>query len=182
MGGGARAAALARVTTGVSAAIAVRAATPSDVDAVLAIEAVSFVDPWTDEAFHAALALPHMRFLVAEEGQGEARPGGGATPSGGARLVGYVLAMVLGPEGEIADIAVAPAERGRGTGGRLLDRACALLAGEGVERLYLEVRESNEAARRLYASRDFAPVGRRRGYYRQPTEDALVLERALTAH
>ena len=50
---------------------------------------------------------------------------------------------------------------------------------EGVRALYLEVRDSNAAARALYGSLGFTQVGRRRGYYQHPTEDALLLRRDL---
>jgi ribosomal-protein-alanine N-acetyltransferase len=49
----------------------------------------------------------------------------------------------------------------------------------GVRSLYLEVRESNVSARALYDSRSFAQVGRRKGYYRSPIEDALLMRRDL---
>jgi ribosomal-protein-alanine N-acetyltransferase len=87
--------------------------------------------------------------------------------------------MVMGPEGEIADIAVAPEARGRGVGGVLLDRVTELLAESGVRTIYLEVRESNLAARGLYDARSFRMIGRRRGYYQHPAEDALVLRREI---
>ena len=99
--------------------------------------------------------------------------------SGGASLIGYVLALIAADEAEIADLAVTPAARRRGVGGLLLDRVSRAAADRGVRVLYLEVRESNVAARRLYESRSFLPVGRRRGYYRHPPEDALVLRRDL---
>jgi ribosomal-protein-alanine N-acetyltransferase len=116
-----------------------------------------------------------MHFLVVDWPSAQ----GDAASTGVATLGGYVLAMALGVEGEIADIAVAPRARGRGIGGALLDEATVRLADTGVRALFLEVRESNSAARGLYDSRGFAPVGRRRGYYRHPPEDALVLRRDL---
>lgn len=173
MGGGARAPARRAVTVGSVESVTVRRAEERDVPRVLEIERVSFVDPWTGEAFRSSLILPHLRFLVAD-----ADPAAGGA-GGAAGVVGYVLAMVMGPEGEIADIAVAPEARGRGVGGVLLDHVTSLVAGEGVRTMYLEVRESNEAARRLYDSRAFRLVGRRRQYYQQPAEDALVLRREI---
>jgi ribosomal-protein-alanine N-acetyltransferase len=155
--------------------VIVRPAEVRDVERVAAIEDASFADPWTTEAFHSSLTLPHMRFLVAEA----SAAGPGDTRTGAAATAGYVLAMVLGPEGEIADIAVAPEARGRGIGGVLLDAAVAELRRVGVRTVYLEVRESNLAARRLYESRGFGDVGRRRGYYQHPVEDALVLRREI---
>jgi ribosomal-protein-alanine N-acetyltransferase len=149
-------------------AVEVRPATVRDLVAIAAIEEVSFSDPWTYDALATALGLSHVRFLVAEERGG---------PVG--RVVGYVVALVVGEEGEIADLAVHPAHRRGGVGDLLLTRVEDELAGVGVRALYLEVRESNEAALRLYRSRGFEGVGRRRGYYRHPVEDALVLRRAL---
>lgn len=161
------------------AAARVRRAEQRDLRAVLEIERVSFADPWSRSAFTSALARQQFRFLVAVEGEGE---GEGEEPQarggkGGAALLGYVVAVVSGEEGEIADLAVAPHARRRGIGGLLLDRLAEEGNAAGVRRWFLEVRESNERARRLYASRSFATVGRRRGYYRDPPEDALVLRR-----
>ena len=172
MGGGAWSAARRAVTVGSMESVVVRRAEERDVGRILEIETASFVDPWTGEAFRSSLTLPHLRFLVAE---GDRAP----EPGGAAAVVGYVLAMVMGPEGEIADIAVAPEARGRGVGGVLLDRVMALVQHEGVGTIYLEVRESNVAARRLYESRAFRLVGRRRRYYQHPVEDALVLRREI---
>ena len=155
--------------------LTVRRATERDVERVSVIESASFADPGTLDAFRTSLTLSHMHFLVAESRDAEA----GADAAGASGVVGYVLAMIIGPEGEIADIAVAPEARGRGVGGLLLDEATAGLRGVGVRTIYLEVRESNLAARRLYESRSFGHVGKRRGYYQHPPEDALVLRKEL---
>jgi len=82
-------------------------------------------------------------------------------------------------EGEIANIAVAPDEWGAGIGRALLDAALDEADRRRATAVYLEVRDSNERARHLYRSRGFEEVGRRRGYYRRPVEDAIVLRRAL---
>lgn len=154
--------------------LAVRRGVPADVDGMASIERVSFSDPWSAETLSAACALRHMRVLVAEE-SGRVGGEGGAAPV----LVGYVLALVMADEGEIADVAVAPDARGRGVARALLDQMIVDLVAEGVRALYLEVRESNAAARALYRSLEFEQVGRRRGYYRHPNEDALLLRRDL---
>ena len=73
-------------------------------------------------------------------------------------------------EWELLNIAVDPAFRGRGVGRALID---ALPAG----RVFLEVRESNAGARRLYEQCGFAGIGKRRRYYQHPAEDGIVLER-----
>jgi ribosomal-protein-alanine N-acetyltransferase len=167
VGGDSWAAASARLTP---CQIVVREASERDVPSVLAIEGESFADPWSADSFVTALDLDRMPFLVAEEV---------GAASGEPALLGYVIALVVADEGEIADIAVASHARRRGVGGILLDRMSAELIEKGVRTLYLEVRESNSAARRLYETRQFAEVGRRRGYYRLPVEDALVLRRDL---
>jgi ribosomal-protein-alanine N-acetyltransferase len=140
-----------------------RPARPADLDAIARIEVDSFGDPWPAEAFRTYLG---GCFLVAEEA--------GA-------ILGYLVARTAGDEAEVLDVAVTPAARGRGIGRALLAEALRRLRARGARRAYLEVRESNAAARRLYQSLGFAAVGRRRGYYRQPTEDALVLARDVSA-
>ena len=158
-----------------AAVLAIRSAEESDLPAVHRIEASSFADPWSLQSFRSTLALERMRFLVAEESLDA--PVGGRT--GEPQLLGYVIAIVLSDEAEIADLAVAPLARRRGIGGMLLDRIVAESIERGVRTLYLDVRESNVGARALYESRQFLPVGRRRGYYRSPLEDALLLKREL---
>lgn len=152
-----------------------RLARESDLEAVVEMERRSFADPWSRESFESALALDRMRFLVAEDPEVERRGG----RDGGDAILGYVVALFILDEAEIANLAVAPEGRRHGIGGLLLDRATVDAACAGVRSLYLEVRESNVAARALYESRSFRQVGRRRGYYRNPTEDALLLKREL---
>jgi ribosomal-protein-alanine N-acetyltransferase len=153
-------------------ALQVRPAVEADIAAMVAIERASFSDPWTPAAIASTLRYDHMRVLVAEE---RAELGG----DGAGRPLGYVVAMVAGSEAEIADLAVSPAARRRGIGRALIDRLLNDLTGEGVLAVFLEVRESNRAARALYESRAFQGIGRRRGYYRFPVEDALLLKREL---
>ena len=154
--------------------LTVRRCLPDDIERMASIERVSFSDPWSFETLSAAYALRHMRVLVAEE-SGRGGSQGGAAPE----LVGYVLALVMADEGEIADVAVAPDARRRGVGRALLDQMILDMVADGVRALYLEVRESNAAARGLYRSLDFEQVGRRREYYQHPIEDALLLRREL---
>lgn len=139
----------------------IRAATSADLSAVAGIERASFDDPWSLASFRHHLA---DLFLVVEQGEG---------------VLGYLIACRLGPEAEILNVAVTTAARRRGIAHALLDAALAQLAGAGVRRVFLEVRLSNAAARRLYERAGFAEVGRRRGYYHRPREDALVLARAV---
>jgi ribosomal-protein-alanine N-acetyltransferase len=157
-------------------ALTIRPATRRDLPAMLAIERESFSDPWSEEALSTALALERMRVLVAVEGSAE---GGVLAGASEGRLVGYVVALAAGAEADIADLAVAMSARRRGIGRILLERIITELGAKGVEWVYLEVRESNRAARALYEAGGFDPVGVRRRYYRQPVEDALILRRAI---
>jgi ribosomal-protein-alanine N-acetyltransferase len=157
-----------------SAPLVIRPAEEYDIPEVLRIERASFADPWSADSFLTSLELDRMRVLVAEE-----QTGGDGGNTGNGMLLGYVIALVLAEEAEVADLAVSSDARRRGVGGLLLDRVTDELAQRGVLSVYLEVRESNTAARALYESRAFRQVGRRRGYYQNPTEDALLLKRDI---
>jgi [ribosomal protein S18]-alanine N-acetyltransferase len=146
--------------------IALRPARDADIDAVLEIEQASFGDPWNRRAFADLIDDPRVAFLIADA-------------AGSVR--GYVVAWFVLDEGEIGNLAVAREARRHGIGARLLDGAIAAVRNSDVDTLYLEVRDSNAAARALYASRGFVEVGRRREYYRRPKEDALVLRLDLAS-
>lgn len=103
---------------------------------------------------------------------------GWAAEIGGA-VVGFLVARVAADELEILNLAVDPNRRRRGIGSLLLDRAMSFGRRSGARRALLEVRESNQAAHRFYASRGFAVIGRRRAYYCQPVEDAVLMAREI---
>lgn len=139
----------------------IRPVTEADLADIAALERRCFPDPWSMESFRAFVGS--VAFLAED-------------PTG---LVGYVFAHFAVEVGEILNIAVAPEARRRGIGGKLVEEACAALARQGVETIFLEVRESNAGAQSLYRGLGFSLVGRRRAYYRHPLEDALVLARLL---
>ena len=145
----------------------VRLAVSGDVDRISEIEKAAFTDPWSWSAFQRLVVDRDERvhFAVA------------CTMDG--TLAGYVVAWFVMDEGEIANLAVAPESRGQGIGSLLLLTAITAARSREVTTLYLEVRDSNTAARALYASHGFQEVGRRRRYYRRPVEDALVLRLVL---
>jgi ribosomal-protein-alanine N-acetyltransferase len=145
------------------APLVLRRATARDIEPVAAIERASFGDPWTPRSFRALLDADRVWFVVGE------RPDG--------RLAGYIVMWFLVDEAEIANLAVAPDDRGRRVGALLLDAAIAAAERRGIGTFYLEVRDSNRAARALYGSRGFEEIARRRRYYRAPVEDALVMRR-----
>lgn len=141
-----------------------------DVDAVATLEASLFPDdPWSAESFWSELAgVPATRhYLVAEDGFGA--------------LLGYAGLLVGPGEGDVQTIAVAPSAQGQGLGARLLDALLDEARGRGLSAVLLEVREDNDAAIRLYRSRRFEQLARRRGYYQPSGTDALVMRVLLTS-
>lgn len=143
----------------------VRPARREDLPRVLSTEAASFSTPWSRATFEALLPRPSVvfRVLVAPD------------PRAGEIVAGHGVLWAVGPEAEVANVAVAPSFRGTGGGALLLDVLLGEAALRGVERVFLEVRRSNHSARQLYRSRGFEEVGVRPGYYTKPREDALVL-------
>jgi len=95
------------------------------------------------------------------------------------RVVGIVVVRVVADEAEILNVVTDEAFRRRGLGTALLNAALALARSAGARRVFLEVRESNTVAWRFYVRMNFAEVYRRKMYYRDPDENALVLSRNL---
>ncbi|WP_049927816.1 ribosomal protein S18-alanine N-acetyltransferase [Halopiger goleimassiliensis] len=143
----------------------IRRAERADLLAVVSIENASFDHPWPYDAFDDLLGEPG--FLVAEcEGQVAGYVVSDVTPTAGRRL------------GHVKDIAVHPDHRGDGIGSALLSRSIAVLAAHGADTVKLEVRRSNERAKRLYRQFDFEPLRLMPGYYADD-EDAIVMIRKL---
>ena len=90
------------------------------------------------------------------------------------QLQGFVIARVMAEEWEIENIVVADSARRRGLGTRLLGELLDLARASGAAAVFLEVRESNRAARALYEKWAFLESGSRRGYYADPQEDAIL--------
>ncbi len=143
--------------------VVVREMLRGDVDAVAAVEAQGFSDPWPAAAFSSLLSRSFTRMCVAELDD---------------EIVGYCVLLMAGDQWEVGNICVSTSVRGRGVGAQLLDEAIAAADSEGAEAMFLEVRESNFPAQRLYEARGFFEVGRRRDYYEHPVEDALLMQRA----
>jgi [ribosomal protein S18]-alanine N-acetyltransferase len=92
------------------------------------------------------------------------------------RVVGFIVGQQLGDEWEIENIAVTGEARRCGLGSRLVGELLDLVRSRGGKSVFLEVRESNRAARSLYEKWAFIEVGRRKMYYQNPAEDALLLQ------
>ena len=90
-------------------------------------------------------------------------------------LSGLIIFRIIADEAEILNLAVEARRRRLGIASRLVEDMIAASKAAGVKRVFLEVRDSNRVAREFYARMGFAEAGRRRRYYRQPVEDALVL-------
>ncbi len=146
-------------------ALSIETAKLADVAAIIAIERAVFSDPWSARSFREALSNPSVYCACARRD--------------GRTLQGYVVAWFVADEGEIANLAVAPGAWGNGIGRALLDASLKEAAARKLKAVYLEVRDSNAAARHLYGSRGFIEIGRRRSYYRRPVEDAIVLCRSM---
>ena len=140
--------------------IAVRPLVEADLPAVLAIERACFQDPWPETVFRAALADPLSTWLAAE--------------LDGA-LVAYAGMQAVLDEGYVDNVAVAPHARRRGAARALLGAFLRLGEARSLRFLSLEVRAGNAGAIARYASLGFETVGRRKGYYLRPPEDALIM-------
>lgn len=137
---------------------------------LLAIEQEAFAEPWTraDYLEEAARPIAHILALVDEKGA-EDEP----------LLLAYAGFWQVLDEADINNVAVAAAQRGRGYGRQLLQAVLARALNLGCKRLTLEVRPSNAPALALYQSLGFVVCGRRRGYYQDNGEDALLMECVL---
>lgn len=93
----------------------------------------------------------------------------------GNMTLGYIIGRLIAPEGEIYRIATHPDHRGRGIGYRLLSYALKTERGRGLETTFLEVRSKNEPAKALYRAYGFKEIGVRRGYYKNPDDDAIIM-------
>ena len=91
------------------------------------------------------------------------------------RILGYSIIRVLADEGEIQRIAVYPNYRRQGIARKLMDAMVSFSKTRGVRAIALEVRESNEGARKLYESYGFRQEAVRKGYYHSPQEDAVIM-------
>jgi ribosomal-protein-alanine N-acetyltransferase len=137
---------------------------PSEIDAVLAIEEASFTNPWTREMYLAELNNDGVSFfLLAKDTQG--------------RVAGFCSFWRILDELHINNLAVAPEHRRSGVASALLARVLEESVKLGARRAMLEVRRSNEPARQLYERFGFSVAGVRSDYYTNPAEDALVLWR-----
>ncbi len=132
------------------------------VSAVAALEKTCFSDPWSENSVASELKNPLSLWLVAMDGE---------------QVAGYIGSQSVEGEADMMNVAVHPDYRRRGIARQLINALVDALAEKGVHSLTLEVRASNAPAIALYEKLDFSPVGRRKNYYRNPKEDALILRK-----
>lgn len=150
----------------------IRPAKRSDLAAVAKIEEESIPQPWSIQGFAEALQSSGVIFLVAEEEKV-------SEPEENISVVGYCVLYTASDEGEMPSIAVKEQFRRRGIAKMLLQSAAKKAEERGVRKIFLEVRKSNLAAKRLYENVGFQTGGERPHFYRDPVEDAWVMCRDL---
>lgn len=133
-----------------------------DLDQVVALEAKSFSTPWSRKSIEDAFLNPDNIYIVCEMDQ---------------TVIGYMGAWTSMGEADIMNIAVDEAYRRNGVGRSLMQSLEAVGKKMDVSAYFLEVRESNAAARKLYESMEFRNIGVRKHYYREPVEDAIIMSK-----
>jgi ribosomal-protein-alanine N-acetyltransferase len=137
-----------------------------DLDAVAALEAASFTNPWTREMLERELRQSNVaRVYVVRLPEH--------------RVAAFCACWFVYDELHINTIAVTPELRRQGLATTLMQYLLEEAVSQGAHRALLEVRRSNDAAQRLYSSLGFTIAGIRRDYYTQPVEDALVLSKDM---
>jgi tRNA threonylcarbamoyladenosine biosynthesis protein TsaB len=142
----------------------VRAMVSGDLARIDELEHRLFADPWPRASFLDALADPRAVCLLAERG---------------GDVAGYLVATALPPVAELQNLGTAPEQQRAGVARALVDALLDTCRARGMRELALEVRVSNAAAQALYRTHGFKLVGLRRGYYRRPEEDALLMARRV---
>jgi ribosomal-protein-alanine N-acetyltransferase len=146
--------------------VIVRPLRPADLPEVARIEVGAMTAQWSEVQLRSETRVVNSMALVAVCDDG---------------LCGYAFFRTCPPECELLHLVVAPDWRQQGVATHLLAQALTGLTTQGYTTCFLEVRESNEAARRLYARAGFFQTGIRKRYYNRPVEDALLLTKALSA-
>ena len=142
--------------------IEIVAMTEDHVTQVAELEKLCFSDPWSERSVASEVHNQLALWLVALDGN---------------RVAGYVGSQTVIDESDMMNIAVHPDYRRQGIARLLVDHLVEELKKRGSHCLTLEVRQSNDPARNLYASMEFNQVGLRKNYYRNPKEDAWILRK-----
>lgn len=140
---------------------------PKYLDEIAEAEKICFEnDPWSRESFVEAAESEGFCIILVKDMQMS-------------KIIAYSIIYYAADQADLANIAVLPECRGQKIGKALLEKTMEIARDNGVSDVFLEVRESNFAARGLYQSSDFVEIGRRRKYYKNPREDAIIMVRKL---
>lgn len=135
-----------------------------DLDAVCEIEQKVFTTPWSRQSFLDCARWSEFWFYVAVQDE---------------KIVGYFVSQVVGEEAELHNIAVDPSSQKKGIGKKLMGFFLKKGSEENVENIFLMVRPSNLAAVTLYQSFGFSLLDRRKKYYQDNQEDALIFYKRM---
>jgi ribosomal-protein-alanine N-acetyltransferase len=141
--------------------VEIRKMTVEDIPAVVALDQMSFSLPWPERSFRFELTENQASRCWVAEADG--------------RIVGMVVNWLLVDEAHVATIAVHPDLRRQGIAKELLAHSLRYMKGEGAITSFLEVRESNIAAREMYRKFGYENTGRRKAYYKDNNEDAILM-------
>ncbi|HET9982889.1 MAG TPA: ribosomal protein S18-alanine N-acetyltransferase [Longimicrobiales bacterium] len=136
----------------------------ADLPRVMEIEYACYSMPWNESTFRGLLRRSDADLFVIETA---------------GVVAGYAVFWSVLDQGELGNVAVSPEWRRRGLARRLLDAVFARARERRIREVFLEVRVSNLGAQDLYRRYGFREVGRRRNYYMEPVEDALVMRKDL---
>ena len=131
-----------------------------DIANIVEVETKSFEIPWSKESFENELKNKLALYLVAKVDE---------------KAVGYIVVWKIFDEGHITNVAVHPDFRGQGLARALISELLSLCRKDGIVSFTLEVRESNIVAQKLYKSFGFVESGKRKGYYSDNNEDAIIM-------
>lgn len=135
---------------------------PAHVAQIVELEKICFSDPWSERSIASELDNQLAFWLVATEGD---------------TVAGYIGSQTVMDETDMMNVAVHPDFRRRGIAEALVNGLVDELKNKGSHCLTLEVRASNAPAIALYEKLGFSEIGRRKNYYRNPREDALILRK-----
>ena len=159
----------------------IRLGTPADVLSIVSLDRdCPSAAHWTEQQYRQALGNGGAKRLVlVAETLFDSAPDRVTTPGAAPNILGFLVALHLAPEWELENIVVATTARRRGLGEQLLHALLAKARQTNSQSVFLEVRESNGAARSLYEKTGFAQTGRRKSYYKDPVEDAVLYRLTL---
>ena len=146
----------------------IRPGTLADISSIMQLERqAATAGHWTEDQYRQAFRRGGATRLVLISEDEETSP------------VGFLVARHLAPEWELENIVVAPPARRKGLGKRLLEALLVAATKTSCAAVFLEVRESNVPARTLYEKTGFQQTGRRKSYYTNPSEDAILYRLSL---